>query len=196
MLTLFFTNVHAQSPIKIMLYGDSLMAGYGLPQQYNLASELSKEIKVNETMISFINASISGNTSKNGLSRVDWSLGDSPDIVILCLGANDMLRGLDPALTKNNLDLIIDKFINNNALVILAGMQSPESMGPKYKSEFDAIYPELSMQYNLIFMPFLLEGVALEKDLLQSDYQHPNAEGIKVMAKNLSPYIFQAIEKL
>ena len=147
-------------------------------------------------MISFINASISGNTSKNGLSRVDWSLGDSPDIVILCLGANDMLRGLDPALTKNNLDLIIDKFINNNALVILAGMQSPESMGPKYKSEFDAIYPELSMQYNLIFMPFLLEGVALEKDLLQSDYQHPNAEGIKVMAKNLSPYIFQAIEKL
>ncbi len=196
MLTLLFTNVHAQSPIKIMLYGDSLMAGYGLPQQYNLASELSKEIKVNETMISFINASISGNTSKNGLSRVDWSLGDSPDIVILCLGANDMLRGLDPALTKNNLDLIIDKFINNNALVILAGMQSPESMGPKYKSEFDAIYPELSMQYNLIFMPFLLEGVALEKDLLQSDYQHPNAEGIKVMAKNLSPYIFQAIEKL
>ena len=196
MLTLLFTNVHAQSPIKIMLYGDSLMAGYGLPQQYNLASELPKEIKVNETMISFINASISGNTSKNGLSRVDWSLGDSPDIVILCLGANDMLRGLDPALTKNNLDLIIDKFINNNALVILAGMQSPESMGPKYKSEFDAIYPELSMQYNLIFMPFLLEGVALEKDLLQSDYQHPNAEGIKVMAKNLSPYIFQAIEKL
>ena len=104
MLTLLFTNVHAQTPIKIMLYGDSLMAGYGLPQQYNLASELSKEIKVNETMISFINASISGNTSKNGLSRVDWSLGDSPDIVILCLGADDMLRGLDPALTKNNLD--------------------------------------------------------------------------------------------
>ena len=196
MLTLLFTNVHAQTPIKIMLYGDSLMAGYGLPQQYNLASELSKEIKVNETMISFINASISGNTSKNGLSRVDWSLGDSPDIVILCLGANDMLRGLDPSLTKHNLDSIINKFINNNAIIILAGMQSPESMGPKFKKEFDAIYPELSMQYNLIFMPFLLEGVALEKDLLQSDYQHPNAEGIKVMAKNLSPYIFQAIEKL
>ena len=196
MLTLLFTNAHAQNPIKIMLYGDSLMAGYGLSQQDNLGSELSREIKVSEKMISFINASISGNTSKNGLSRVDWSLGDSPDIVILCLGANDMLRGLDPELTKNNLDLIIGKFIKNNALVILAGMQSPESMGPKYKSEFDAIYPELSMQYNLIFMPFLLEGVALEKDLLQADYQHPNAEGIKVMAKNLSPYIFQAIAKL
>jgi acyl-CoA thioesterase-1 len=195
-LTLLFTNVHAQNPIKIMLYGDSLMAGYGLLQKDNLASELSREIKANGSMISIINASISGNTSKNGLSRVDWSLGDKPNIVILCLGANDMLRGLDPSLTKNNLDLIINKFINNNALVILAGMQSPESMGPKYKSEFDEIYPGLSKQYNLIFMPFLLEGIALEKDLLQADYQHPNAEGIKVMAKNLSPYIFQAIAKL
>jgi len=195
-LTLLFTNVHAQNPIKIMLYGDSLMAGYGLLQKNNLASELSREIKANGSMISIINASISGNTSKNGLSRVDWSLGDKPNIVILCLGANDMLRGLDPSLTKNNLDLIINKFINNNALVILAGMQSPESMGPKYKSEFDEIYPGLSKQYNLIFMPFLLEGIALEKDLLQADYQHPNAEGIKVMAKNLSPYIFQAIAML
>ena len=104
MMTLLFTNVNAQDPIKIMLYGDSLMAGYGLPQKDNLASELSREIKSNDSTISFINASISGNTSKNGLSRVDWSLGDNPNIVILCLGANDMLRGLDPSLTKKNLD--------------------------------------------------------------------------------------------
>ena len=196
MMTLLFTNVNAQDPIKIMLYGDSLMAGYGLPQKDNLASELSREIKSNDSMISFINASISGNTSKNGLSRVDWSLGDNPNIVILCLGANDMLRGLDPSLTKNNLDSIINKFINNKAIIILAGMQSPESMGPKYKKEFDAIYPDLSAQYNLIFMPFLLEGVALEKELLQADYKHPNAKGIRVMADNLSPYILQAIDQL
>ena len=196
MMTLLFTNVNAQDPIKIMLYGDSLMAGYGLPQKDNLASELSREIKSNDSMISFINASISGNTSKNGLSRVDWSLGDNPNIVILCLGANDMLRGLDPSLTKNNLDSIINKFINNNAIIILAGMQSPESMGPKYKKEFDAIYPDLSAQYNLIFMPFLLEGVALEKELLQADFKHPNAKGIRVMADNLNPYILQAIDQL
>ena len=196
MMTLLFTNVNAQDPIKIMLYGDSLMAGYGLPQKDNLASELSREIKSNDSTISFINASISGNTSKNGLSRVDWSLGDNPNIVILCLGANDMLRGLDPSLTKNNLDSIINKFINNNAIIILAGMQSPESMGPKYKKEFDAIYPDLSAQYNLIFMPFLLEGVALEKELLQADFKHPNAKGIRVMADNLSPYILQAIDQL
>jgi acyl-CoA thioesterase-1 len=195
-MTLLFTNVNAQDPIKIMLYGDSLMAGYGLPQKDNLASELSREIKSNDSTISFINASISGNTSKNGLSRVDWSLGDNPNIVILCLGANDMLRGLDPSLTKNNLDSIINKFINNNAIIILAGMQSPESMGPKYKKEFDAIYPDLSAQYNLIFMPFLLEGVALEKELLQADFKHPNAKGIRVMADNLNPYILQAIDQL
>ena len=196
MMTLLFTNVNAQDPIKIMLYGDSLMAGYGLPQKDNLASELSREIKSNDSTISFINASISGNTSKNGLSRVDWSLGDNPNIVILCLGANDMLRGLDPSLTKNNLDSIINKFINNNAIIILAGMQSPESMGPKYKKEFDAIYPDLSAQYNLIFMPFLLKGVALEKELLQADFKHPNANGIRVMADNLNPYILQAIDQL
>ena len=196
MMTLLFTNVNAQDPIKIMLYGDSLMAGYGLPQKDNLASELSREIKSNDSTISFINASISGNTSKNGLSRVDWSLGDNPNIVILCLGANDMLRGLDPSLTKNNLDSIINKFINNNAIIILAGMQSPESMGPKYKKEFDAIYPDLSAQFNLIFMPFLLEGVALEKELLQADFKHPNAKGIRVMADNLNPYILQAIDQL
>ena len=196
MMTLLFTNVNAQDPIKIMLYGDSLMAGYGLPQKDNLASELSREIKSNDSTISFINASISGNTSKNGLSRVDWSLGDNPNIVILCPGANDMLSGLDPSLTKNNLDSIINKFINNNAIIILAGMQSPESMGPKYKKEFDAIYPDLSAQYNLIFMPFLLEGVALEKELLQADFKHPNAKGIRVMADNLNPYILQAIEQI
>ena len=196
MMTLLFTNVNAQDPIKIMLYGDSLTAGYGLPQKDNLASELSREIKSNDSTISFINASISGNTSKNGLSRVDWSLGDNPNIVILCLGANDMLRGLDPSLTKNNLDSIINKFINNKAIIILAGMQSPESMGPKYKKEFDAIYPDLSAQYDLIFMPFLLEGVALEKELLQADFKHPNAKGIRVMAENLNPYILQAIDQL
>ena len=195
-MTLLFTNVYAQDPIKIMLYGDSLMAGYGLSQKENLSSELTRSFKENEPIVKFINASISGNTSKNGLSRVEWSLEDNPSIVILCLGANDMLRGLDPSLTSNNLDLIINKFINNNSVVVLAGMKSPESMGAKYQLEFDSIYPELSKKYGLILMPFLLEGIALEKEMLLADYKHPNANGIKVMANNLRPYILEAIEKL
>jgi len=179
-----------------MLYGDSLMAGYGLPQNENLTTELTRNFKKNDPALKFINASISGNTSKNGLSRVDWSLGDNPNIVILSLGANDMLRGLNPALTANNLDVIITKFKKNNAIVVLAGMLSPESMGPDYQAQFDSIYPELSKKHNLIFMPFLLEGVALEKELLLKDFKHPNAKGIKVIASNLSPYIIEAISRL
>ena len=195
-MTLLFTNVYAQDPIKIMLYGDSLMAGYGLSQTENLTSELTRNFKNNEPPIQFINASISGNTSKNGVSRVDWSLGDKPSIVILCLGANDMLRGLDPSLTSNNLEQIINKFVENKSVVVLAGMKSPESMGAKYQLEFDSIYPELSKKYGLILMPFLLEGIALEKEMLLADYKHPNANGIKVMASNLKPYILEAIKKL
>jgi len=196
MLIFIISTVSADNSLKVMLYGDSLMAGYGLPQNENLTSELTRNFKENNPSLTFINASISGNTSKNGLSRVDWSIGDKPNIVILCLGANDMLRGLDPTLTANNLDTIITKFKKNNAIVILAGMLSPESMGPDYQSEFDSIYPELSKKHSLIFMPFLLDGVALEKDLLLADYKHPNAQGIKVMATNLSSYIVEAVSRL
>ena len=196
LLIFFISNVYAENSLKVMLYGDSLMAGYGLPQNENLASELTRNFKESNPSLTFINASISGNTSKNGLARVDWSLGDKPNIVILCLGANDMLRGLDPTLTNNNLNVIITKFKKNNAIVILAGMLSPESMGPDYQSAFDSIYPELSKKHSLIFMPFLLEGVALEKGLLLADYKHPNAKGIEVIATNLNPYIVEAISRL
>ena len=196
LLIFFISNVYAENSLKVMLYGDSLMAGYGLPQNENLTSELTRNFKESNPSLTFINASISGNTSKNGLARVDWSLGDKPNIVILCLGANDMLRGLDPALVNNNLDVIITKFKKNNAIVILAGMLSPESMGPDYQSAFDSIYPELSKKHNLIYMPFLLDGVALEKELLLADYKHPNAKGVEVIATNLNPYINEAISRL
>ena len=196
LLIFFISNVYAENSLKVMLYGDSLMSGYGLPQNENLTSELTRNFKESNPSLTFINASISGNTSKNGLARVDWSLGDKPNIVILCLGANDMLRGLDPTLINNNLDVIITKFKKNNAIVILAGMLSPESMGPDYQSAFDSIYPELSKKHSLIFMPFLLEDVALEKGLLLADYKHPNAKGIKVIATNLSPYIVEAVSRL
>ena len=196
LLIFFISNVYAENSLKVMLYGDSLMAGYGLPQNENLTSELTRNFKESNPSLTFINASISGNTSKNGLARVDWSLGDKPNIVILCLGANDMLRGLDPTLTNNNLNEIITKFKKNNAIVILAGMLSPESMGPDYQSAFDIIYPELSKKHSLIYMPFLLEGVALEKELLLADYKHPNAKGIEVIAANLNPYIYEAISRL
>ena len=193
---LSFTRVYAEQTIKVMLYGDSLMAGYGLTQNENLASELSRNFEADNLEVSIINASISGNTSKNGLSRVDWSLGDKPNIVVVCLGANDMLRGLDPALTMENLDAIITKFNQSGSVVLLASMQSSESMGPDYQAQFDGIYPKLAIKHNLIFMPFLLKDVALEKDKLQADYKHPNEEGIKIIASNLYPYLLEGLARL
>ena len=189
-------NVFATNQIKIMLYGDSLMAGYGLPQNENLSSVLPSKFNLTESQLQIINASVSGNTSSNGLARLDWSLEDKPNIVILCLGANDMLRGIDPKLTKQNLNQIIEKMIQNGSKVILAGMRSPESMGQNYQQKFDLIYQELAEEHEVIFMPFLLEGVALEKDYLQSDYKHPNALGVNIMASNLYPYILKGMSLL
>ena len=189
-------NVFATNQIKIMLYGDSLMAGYGLPQNENLSSVLPSKFNLAESQLQIINASVSGNTSSNGLARLDWSLEDKPNIVILCLGANDMLRGIDPKLTKQNLNLIIEKMIQNGSKVILAGMRSPESMGKNYQQKFDLIYQELAEENDVIFMPFLLEGVALEKDYLQNDYKHPNTLGVSIMASNLYPYILESMRLL
>ena len=179
-----------------MLYGDSLMAGYGLNQNENLSSALAAKFNLEEITALIINASVSGNTSSNGLARLDWSLEDKPNIVILCLGANDMLRGIDPKFTKQNLNKMIEKMVQNGSKVILAGMRSPESMGKNYQHKFDLIYEELAEEHDLIFMPFLLEGVALEEDYLQNDYKHPNALGVNIMANNLYPYILQAMSLL
>ena len=189
-------NDFATNQIKIMLFGDSLMAGYGLPQNENLSSVLPSKFNLAESQLQIINASVSGNTSNNGLARLDWSLEDKPNIVILCLGANDMLRGIDPKLTKQNLNQIIEKMIQNGSKVILAGMRSPESMGKIYQQKFDLIYQELAEEHDVIFMPFLLEGVALEKDYLQSDYKHPNSLGVNIMASNLYPYILKVMSLL
>ena len=195
-LSIVSFSVLASNQIKIMLYGDSLMAGYGLSQNENLSSALSSMFNVGESKVQIINASVSGNTSSNGLARLDWSLEDKPNIVILCLGANDMLRGIDPTLTKQNLNKMIEKMLQNGSKVLLVGMRSPESMGKNYQKKFDLIYKELAEVHDVIFMPFLLEGVALEKDYLQNDYKHPNALGVSIMASNLYPYILQSMRLL
>ena len=182
-----------EQQIKIMLFGDSLMAGYGLTQSESLASELSNRFDKDGITVRLINASVSGNTSSNGLARLDWSLDDNPDVVVLCLGANDMLRGIDPTLTKKNLSTMIVKIQENGATVVFAGMRSPESMGEDYQSQFDRLYIDLAQQHGLIFMPFLLEDIALEAKYLQHDYKHPNALGIRVVAANLYPYLVKGM---
>ena len=196
LLFIISLNTLAAKQITIMLYGDSLMAGYGLNQNENLSSALTAKFNLKETAVLIINASVSGNTTSNGLARLDWSLGESPNIVILCLGANDMLRGIDPKYIKENLNTMISKINKSGSKVILAGMRSPKSMGGIYQQRFDQMYREISEEHDLTFMPFLLEGIALEKKYLQNDYKHPNALGIQVMANNLYPYILASMNLL
>ena len=196
LLFIISLNTLAAKEIKIMLYGDSLMAGYGLNQNENLSSALAAKFSLKETAVLIINASVSGNTTSNGLARLDWSLGESPNIVILCLGANDMLRGIDPKYIKENLNTMISKINESGSKVILAGMRSPTSMGEIYQQRFDQMYREIAEEHDLTFMPFLLEGIALEKKYLQNDDKHPNALGIQVMANNLYPYILESMNLL
>ena len=196
LLFIISLNTLAAKQITIMLYGDSLMAGYGLNQNENLSSALTAKFNLKETAVLIINASVSGNTTSNGLARLDWSLGESPNIVILCLGANDMLRGIDPKYIMENLNTMISKINESGSKVILAGMRSPKSMGGIYQQRFDQMYREIAEEHDLTFMPFLLEGIALEKKYLQNDYKHPNALGIQMMANNLYPYILESMNLL
>jgi acyl-CoA thioesterase-1 len=195
LLLVFSSTSVAEQSVKIMLFGDSLMAGYRLIQSENLASALTNRFDQDDIAVRLINASVSGNTSSNGLARIDWSLDDNPDVMVLCLGANDMLRGIDPALTKENLSTMIVKIKESGATLVFAGMRSPESMGEDYQSQFDQLYPDLAKKHNLIFMPFLLEGVVLDERFLQSDYKHPNALGIQIIANNLYPYLITSLKE-
>ena len=175
-------HINASAIEKVVLFGDSLMSGYGLPKEHHLSIILEKNLKEAGLNIEVINGSVSGSTSSGGLNRVDWSLSESGiDLIILGLGANDMLRGIQPDETKKNLEQIINIAKDKKIKIILAGMIAPNTRGKKYKKEFDGIYPKLSKKYDLPLIPFLLEGVALKPSFNQKDGIHPNKEGtIKV----------------
>ncbi|RZO90096.1 MAG: arylesterase [alpha proteobacterium HIMB114] len=180
-------QVSAEAKTKVMLFGDSLMAGYGLTQNHHLDKILQK--KFGDRNITFINASVSGDTTKGGLERIDWSLGDKPDLIFLCLGANDMLRGINPKVTRDNLDMMIRKIKNKNIKIILAGMVAQKSYGKSYAKEFNSIYPDLSKKHKIKLYPFLLDGVALKPELNLDDGKHPNIKGVEIIAKNIFPII-------
>ena len=171
---------------KIALFGDSLMSGYGLEQKFHLSTILEKNLKEKGFDINVINASVSGDTTSGGLNRLEWLLEKRDiDIVILCLGANDMLRGINPSLIKQNLNNILEILQERNITILLAGMLSQETLGNEYKNKFDRIYPELAKKFQISFLPFLLDGVALNAELNLNDGKHPNQKGIKIISKNL-----------
>jgi len=185
-------SINVDAIENVILFGDSLMAGYGLPQGKHLSIVLQNKLVNNGYNIKIINGSVSGSTSAGGLNRIEWSLSDpNIDLMILGLGANDMLRGISPTETEKNLEKIIQIIQKKNIKIILAGMLAPTSYGTNYKKEFDQIYPELSKKYNLYLIPFLLKGVALNPELNQSDGIHPNEKGILVISETIKKSILK-----
>ena len=187
-------NVHALD--KIVLFGDSLMAGYGLPQDKHIALILENDLKQAGYSIEIINGSVSGSTTSGGLNRIEWTLSEPDiDLMILGLGANDMLRGISPEETKKNLKEIIKIAEKKNIKIILAGMLAPTTHGAVYKKKFDNIYPGLAKEYNLNLIPFLLEGIVLKPEFNQDDGIHPNEKGTLILSKTLQKSIINLIKK-
>ena len=188
--------VHAAEPIRILAFGDSLTAGYGLAEQDTLPTRLADALNKMGRPVIMINGGVSGDTTADGVSRLDWALADQPQIMILALGANDMLRGIDPKTTRANLDTIIRRTKAAGVEIVLAGMLAPPNLGAEYKSAYDAVYSDLAKAHNLLFMPFLLQDVAQDSVLNQADGIHPNGDGVAIIVRNLLPYVTQAMDKL
>lgn len=169
-----------------MLYGDSLMAGLGLSEQEGFAGQLQAALGDDVTIV---NASVSGDTSADGLARLDWSLGDRPDAVVLELGANDMLQGLPVDTMRSNLTALLDRFKTEGVPVLLVGMRASPSLGTDYVKAYEAVFPDLAAQFGTNFYPFFLDGVALDASLNQADGIHPNAQGVSKVVRAILPAV-------
>jgi acyl-CoA thioesterase I len=176
-------------PLKLVALGDSLTAGYGLPADAAFPVVLERELKARGHTLSIINAGVSGDTMTGGLDRLDWSVGDDTDGVILELGANDALRGVDPAVTEAALNAILARLTARNIKVMLSGMRAPPNNGAEYAARFDAIYQKAAQKYGLILDPFFLEGVAGNRSLNLPDGIHPTAEGVRRIVARILPVV-------
>jgi acyl-CoA thioesterase-1 len=183
------------APVKILALGSSLTQGYGLPPGTEFPVQLQAALKQAGIDAVVTNAGVSGDTSAGGLARLDWSLADHPDAVILELGSNDMLRGIPPSETEKNLRAILDKLKAAHVKVLLTGMHAQRNLGADYVREFDAIYPRLAKDTNVLFYPFILDGVALKPKLNQADGMHPNPAGVKVMVARILPYMKKLVAR-
>jgi len=184
------------APIAVLAFGDSLTAGYGLAAADGFTAKLQAALAGKGIEARVINGGVSGDTTAGGLARLDWSLADKPDLVILELGANDALRGLDPATTRANLDAMLQRLRAIGVPVLLAGMRAPPNLGRDFAAAFDPIYPELAAQYGVPLYPFFLDGVAVDPGLTQPDGLHPNAAGVDIIVARLLPTLLPAIAAL
>lgn len=179
----------SESPPVIVVFGDSLVAGYQLPPGKGFPDRLQAALTERGIPARIVGAGVSGDTTSSGLARLDWSVAEGTDGVILELGANDALRGLPPDTTRDNLSAMIERLQARNIKVLLAGMMAPPNMGEDYAGSFNPIYPKLAEKYGLRFYPFFLEGVAADAALNLEDGIHPNEQGVDVMVANMLPTI-------
>jgi acyl-CoA thioesterase I len=186
----------ADRPVKIVALGDSLTAGYGLPTNLSFPAKLARALQAKGHMVGIANAGVSGDTATGGLARLDWSVPEGTEAVIVELGANDMLRGIDPAVTKAALDRILGKLAQRHIPVLLAGMKSLSNLGPDYARSFEAIYPALASTHAVVFYPFFLAGVADDAKLNQGDGLHPNAAGVDVIVAGILPQVETLIARV
>ena len=187
------------TPKKIIGFGDSLMAGYGLAVEKSFPAQLEAKLRQQGIAVTIENQGVSGDTTQGGLARVTWALNSKPDLIILELGANDALRGIDPKVTEQNLDKMLGLMTayrrpdGSPIVIILAGMKAPRNLGAAYVRKFDAIYPNLAKKYRVTLYPFFLDGVALHPDLIQADGLHPNEKGVSVMVERFIPTLKKAL---
>ena len=186
----------AAEEIKIVGFGDSLMAAYNLQASEGFPARLEAALRERGHNVSITDAGVSGDTTFGGLARLDWSIPDGTDGVILELGANDALRGLPPEKTRENLETMIERLKQRGIAVLLAGMLAPPNMGGDYETSFNAIYPDLAAKYELTLYPFFLDGVTGNPDLVLSDGMHPNPNGINKMVENILPVAKQFLSAI
>jgi acyl-CoA thioesterase I len=188
---------HAQSnPIRLVALGDSLSAGYNLPQEAAFPVALERALKAKGYRVEIANAGVSGDTSAGGLDRLDWSVPDGTDGVILELGANDMLRGLDPTGTRKNIEAIVERLKSRNIPVMLAGMYASRNLGPEYVQKFDGLYPDIAKKHDLVLYPFFLDGVAGDRSLNLPDGLHPTAKGVEIIVERILPSVESFLARL
>jgi len=185
----------AERIVNIVAFGDSLTAGYGLAVNEAFPAQLQRALSAKGLAVNVVNAGVSGDTTAGGLARLDWSVPDGTDAVILELGANDALRGFDPAVTRKALDTMLRRLQERKISVLLCGMVAPPNMGAEYGRAFNAIYPDLAAQTGAILYPFFLTGVAADPKLNQRDGLHPTAAGVAVIVDRILPQVEELIAR-
>jgi len=192
-MTILLGTSPALGAARILAFGDSLTAGLGLMPNQSFPVQLAARLKADGYAVIVDNGGVSGDTTADGLARLDWAMGNHPDVALVELGANDMLRGLDPKQAAANLDAILARLTAAKIKVVLLGMKAVSNWGADYQRAFDAIYPVLARKYDVLLYPFFLDGVALDPKLNQGDGLHPNAAGVAVIVARVAPAVEQLL---